>query len=203
MMMLQDPSIQQFIGQNPKAQQIIGGITAHIAEHVGYKMRQQIEQQLGMPLPPEDEKLPPQIEIALSGMMAQAANQVMMQNQAQAAAAQQQQQAQDPVFQLQQREIAVKEKEVELKGIKVTGDLQYNSDKIELEAQKIAGDQQLKSMQVGANIKNNELERASRDQQAGIKMGSEIGKNKAQLALQEKQALLQNTQTFNQGNKTK
>jgi hypothetical protein len=203
MMMLQDPMIQQFIGQNPKAQQIIGGITAHIAEHVGYKMRQQIEQQLGMALPPEDEKLPPQVEIALSSMMAQAANQVMMQNQAQAAAAQQQQQAQDPVFQLQQRELAVKEKEVQLKGLKITGDMQYNSDKIELEAQKIAGEQQLKSMQVGAQIKNNELQRASQEQQAGIKMGSDIAKNRAQQALQEKQQALQHIQTFKQGNKTK
>jgi hypothetical protein len=203
MMMLQDPSIQQFIGQNPKAQQIIGEITAHIAEHVGFKMRQQIEQQLGMALPPEDEKLPPQVEIALSSMMAQAANQVMQQNQAQAAAAQQQQQAQDPVFQLQQRELAVKEKEVQLKGLKITGDMQYNSDKLELEAQKIAGDQQLKGLQVGSQIKNNELARASQDQRDGVKMGSEIAKNKAQLALQEKQQALQHIQTFKQGNKTK
>jgi hypothetical protein len=203
MMMLQDPSIQQFIGQNPKAQQIIGGITAHIAEHVGYKMRQQIEQQLGMALPPEDEKLPPQIEIALSGMMAQASNQVMMQNQAQAAAAQQQQQAQDPVFQLQQREMAVKEQEVQIKAQKVTAEIARDSDKIELEQQKLSGDMQLKAMQVGAQIKNNELQRASQEQQAGIKMGSEIAKNKAQQALQEKQATLQQIQTFNQGNKTK
>jgi hypothetical protein len=203
MMLLQDPMIQQFVGQNPKAQQIMGAITAHIAEHVGYKMRQQIEQQLGVPLPPEDEKLPPQVEIALSGMMAQAANQVMMQNQAQAAQQQQQQQAQDPVFQLQQRELAVKEKEVELKSLKIAGDMQYNSDKIELEAQKLSGDQQLKSMQVGAQIKNNELQRASQDQRDGLKMGSEIAKNKAQMALQEKQQTLQHIQTFKQGKPTK
>jgi len=203
MMMLQDPSIQQFIGQNPKAQQIIGGITAHIAEHVGFKMRQQIEQQLGMALPPEDEKLPPQVEIALSSMMAQAANQVMMQNQAQAAAAQQQQQAQDPVFQLQQREMAVKEQEVQIKAQKVVAEIARDSDKIELEQQKLSGQMQLDAMKVGAQIKNNELQRASQEQQAGIKLGSEIAKNKAQQALQEKQQALQHIQTFKQGNKTK
>ena len=203
MMMLQDPSIQQFIGQNPKAQQIIGGITAHIAEHVGYKMRQQIEQQLGMALPPEDDKLPPQVEIALSSMMAQAANQVMQQNQAQAAAAQQQQQAQDPVFQLQQRELAVKEQEVKIKAQKVVADIARDSDKIELEQQKLSGQMQLDAMKVGAQIKNNELQRASQEQQFGLKMGSDIAKNKAQQALQEKQALLQQIQTSKQGNKTK
>jgi hypothetical protein len=122
MMLMQDPMIQQFIGQNPQAPKIMGAITAHIAEHVGYKMRQQIEQQLGMPLPPEDEKLPPQIEIALSGMMAQAAQQVLMQNQAQAAQMQAQQQAQDPVLQIQMQELQLKGQELELKKQKMLMD---------------------------------------------------------------------------------
>jgi hypothetical protein len=203
MMMLQDPSIQQFIGQNPKAQQIIGGITAHIAEHVGYKMRQQIEQQLGMPLPPEDEKLPPQVEIALSGMMAQAANQVMQQNQAQAAQAQQQQQAQDPVFQLQQQEVQIKAQEVAIKKQKVAGDLVLGQQKLELEKQKAEVDANLSGMKVGAQIKDSQAKQASQDQRDGIKMGSEIAKNKAQMALQEKQTMLQHIQASNKGNTTK
>lgn len=203
MMMLQDPSIQQFIGQNPKAQQIIGGITAHIAEHVGYKMRQQIEQQLGMPLPPEDEKLPPQIEIALSGMMAQAANQVMMQNQAQAAAAQQQQQAQDPVFQLQQQEMQLKAEEVAIKKQKVAGDLILGQQKLKLEEQKATVDANLAGMKVGAQIKDSQTKLSMQNQRDGLKIGSEIAKNKAQMALQEKQTALQHLQTFKQGNKTK
>ena len=65
MSMLQDPTIAQLIGQNPRAPQIQAALTAHISEHVGYAYRQKIEQQLGMPLPPEDEKLPPEIETAL------------------------------------------------------------------------------------------------------------------------------------------
>ena len=203
MMMLQDPSIQQFIGQNPKAQQIIGGITAHIAEHVGYKMRQQIEHQLGMALPPEDEKLPPQVEIALSSMMAQAANQVMMQNQAQAAAAQQQQQAQDPVFQLQQRELAVKEQEVAIKKQKVAGDLILGQQKLQLDQQKATVDANLAGMKVGAQIKDSQAKLSAQNQRDGIQMGSEIAKNKAQMALQEKQQALQHIQTFKQGKPTK
>ena len=84
---MQDPIGSAVIGQNPKAQQIIGAIMAHIAEHVGFQYRQQIEQQLGMPLPPQDEKLPPQVEFALSSMMAQAAQQVLQEPSAAAAAA--------------------------------------------------------------------------------------------------------------------
>ena len=206
MMLLQDPMIQQFVGQNPQAQKIMGAISAHIAEHVGYKMRQQIEQQLGMPLPPEDEKLPPQIEIALSGMMAQAAQQVLQQNQAQAAQQQAQQQAQDPVLQMQQQELQLRMQEVQLKAQdleikkqKTMAEIARDSDKIELDQQRLSGDMQLKAMQVGSQIKNNELQRASQDQQAGVRMGSEIAKNKAQIALQEKQALLQQLQNSNQG----
>jgi len=69
---MQDPTIMALIGQNPKAPMIQAAMMAHIAEHVGFAYRQQIEQQLGMPLPPEDEKLPPEVEVALSAMMAQA-----------------------------------------------------------------------------------------------------------------------------------
>jgi hypothetical protein len=110
MLVMQDPMIQQFIGQNPQAAKIMGGMSAHIAEHVGYQMRQKIEQQLGMPLPPEDEKLPPEIEIALSGMMAQAANQVLQQSQAQAAQMQAQQMAQDPIVQMNSKSFSSRRK---------------------------------------------------------------------------------------------
>ena len=101
---MQDPMVAQLIGQNPKAPQIQAAMTAHIAEHVGFAYRQKIEQQLGMALPPMDEKLPPEVEVALSGMMAQAGQQVLQQNQAQAAQQQAAQQAQDPVVQMQQKE---------------------------------------------------------------------------------------------------
>jgi hypothetical protein len=85
MSLLQNPMIMQIVGQNPMAQQMVAAMQAHMAEHAGYLYRQKVEQQLGMPMPPEDEKLPPQLELALSTMMAQAANQVLQQDQAQAA----------------------------------------------------------------------------------------------------------------------
>jgi hypothetical protein len=57
--------IMQIVGQNPMAQQMMAAMQAHMAEHAGYMYRQKVEQQLGMPMPPEDEKLPPQLELAL------------------------------------------------------------------------------------------------------------------------------------------
>jgi hypothetical protein len=191
MMLMQDPMMQQFIGQSPQAPKIMGAITAHIAEHVGYKMRQQIEQQLGVPLPPEDEKLPPQIEIALSGMMAQAAQQVMMQNQAQAAQQQAQQQMQDPVLQIQMQELQLKQQELELKKQKIIADAAAASDKQDLEEQKVSGQLQLESMRVGAQIKESQAKQQFEQERTGVQMGSDIARNKAQMDLQARTTALQ------------
>lgn len=133
---MQDPITMQLIGQNPQAQQLQAAMYAHVAEHVGYAYRQKIEQQLGMPLPPEGEQLPPQVEIALSGMMAQAASQVLQQSQQQAAQQQAAQQAQDPVLQMQQQELALRGRELDIKEKKVVGDLAAKADDIDLRARK-------------------------------------------------------------------
>jgi hypothetical protein len=199
MMMLQDPMIQQFIGQNPQAPKIMGALTAHIAEHVGYKMRQQIEQQLGMPLPPEDEKLPPQVEIALSAMMAQAANQVLMQNQAQAAQQQAQQQAQDPVLQLQMQELQIKQGELELKKQKMMIDAAIASDKQSLEEEKVKGNLELDSLKVGAQINESKSKQQFEQERAGVQLGTDIAKSKAQMDLQARTAALSNSR--NQGSR--
>jgi len=201
MMMLQDPTIQQFIGQNPQAPKIMGALTAHIAEHVGFKMRQQIEQQLGMPLPPEDEKLPPQIEIALSGMMAQAANQVMQQNQAAAAQQQAQQQAQDPVLQMQQQELQLRAKEIGVKAQKVALDAAAKADAQKLREQEITGRLQLDAMKIGAQIKESQARQQFEQEHAGFKLGSDVAKDKANRDFQIRNTALQH---FNQkGNQPK
>lgn len=139
MAMLQDPMIQQMIGQNPKAPMMQAAITAHISEHVAYAYRQKIEQSLGIALPGEDDKMTPDMENQLAGMMAQAAQQVLMQSQQKAAQQQAQQQAQDPVLQMQQQELQLKTQEVQIKGQKVQGDQAIAQQKLALEAQKAGG----------------------------------------------------------------
>jgi len=191
MMLLQDPLIQQFIGQNPRAPAIQAALTAHVAEHVGYMMRQKIEQQLGMPLPPEDEKLPPNVEIALSAMMAQAAQQVLMQDQAKAAQMQAQQQAQDPVVQMQLQELQIKQGELELKKQKLMMDATIAADKQELEEQKVSGRLELDALKVGAQINESKTKSQFEQERAGIQMGAEIAKNQKQMDLQARTTALQ------------
>ena len=180
MSMLQNPAIAQLIGQNPRAPMIQAALTAHVAEHVGFMMRQKIEQQLGMPLPPEGEQLPPNVEIALSAMMAQASNQVLMQDQAKAAQMQAQQQQQDPVVQMQQQELQLRAKEVELKEKKILVDAAIAADKQELEEQKVSGNLELEALRVGAQINESKSKNEFEQERAGVQLGVDIAKNKAQ-----------------------
>jgi hypothetical protein len=167
MMAMQDPIIMQLVGQNPKAAQIQAAMMAHVAEHVGYAYRQKIEQQLGMPLPPEDEKMSPQVEIALSGMMAQAAQQVLQQSQAQAQQQQAQQQAQDPLLQLQQQELQIKQQEVQIRSQEVQGKLQLEQQRLEMDAMdKIErAKQSNKKMQLDALAKAGQLKAQKKTEQ--------------------------------------
>jgi hypothetical protein len=199
MSMMQNPVIAQLIGQNPRAPMIQAALTAHVAEHVGFMMRQKIEQQLGMPLPPEDEKLPPQVEIALSAMMAQASQQVLMQDQAKAAQQQAMQQQQDPVVQMQQQELQLRAKEVELKEKKILVDAAIAADKQELEEQKVSGNLELEALRVGAQI-NESKNKAQFDQErAGVELGIDIAKSKAQ----ERQQAIAAAQRSKPGTSTK
>jgi hypothetical protein len=184
MMITQNPLVAQVVGQNPMAQQIVAAQQAHIAEHLGYKMRKQIEAQLGMPLPPEDEKLPPQIEIALSSMMAQAAAQVNAQAAQQAAMMQAQQQAQDPVIQMQQQELMLRQEELKLKAQKIMMDAAAEADKQELEQERVKGDLQLRAMKTQSDIEKDKAMLVAQQEREGVRMGIDIAKAKAQEAQQ-------------------
>jgi len=63
---MQDPMVAQLIGQNPQAKQIVASLQAHIAEHLGFNYRKQMEEKLGAPLPPPNEELPKEVEVNLS-----------------------------------------------------------------------------------------------------------------------------------------
>ena len=168
---MQDPIVMQLIGQNPRAPQIQAAMMAHIAEHVGFAYRQKIEQQLGMPLPPEDEKLPPEIELQLSAMMAQAAQQVLQQSQQQAAQQQAQQQAQDPVLQMQQQELQLRAQDLQIKAQKVQVDAAARADELKLKEKQIAVDAAFKADKLAAD-----------QQRDGVRMGIDIAKSRQQMA---------------------
>lgn len=175
-----DPLIQQLVGQNPRAPQIQAAMMAHISEHVAYAYRQKIEQQMGVALPPEDEKLPPQVEIALSSMMAQAAQQVLQQNQAQAAQQQAQQQAQDPIIQMQQQELQIRQQEVALKDKKIKADAAAKADELEIKKQEVEARIQLEGFKAATSMQQQKAVLAAQQEREGVRMGIDIAKAKAQ-----------------------
>jgi len=136
--MMQDPLIMAQIGQNPQAQKMMAEIQAHIAEHLAFAYRKKVEEQLGVPLPPPDEEMPEDAEVMLSRLVAQGAQQVLAASKGQAASQQAQQMQQDPVMQLQQAEIKIKQQEADTKALKVKGDLQLKAEELSLKAQENA-----------------------------------------------------------------
>jgi len=198
---MQDPIIMQLVGQNPRAPQIQAAMTAHIAEHVGFAYRQKIEQRLGMPLPPQDEKLPPQIELQLSAMMAEAAQQVLQQSQQQAAQQQAQQQAQDPLVQMQQQELQIRAQEVQikmqeaqLKEKQMAIEAAAKADELALKREELTTRMQLEGTKVAAKMRYDTERLAAEQQRDGARMGVDIAKSRDQIAAQRAQQRMQQQQ---------
>lgn len=106
--MLQDPMMQQQIGQSPNAQLIMGSLLAHINEHLAFQYRAKMEENLGVPLPPPEQPLPPEMEAQLAPLIAEASKMLLAQNQIAAQQQQAQAMANDPQTQLQKEELDIK-----------------------------------------------------------------------------------------------
>ena len=205
---MQDPQIQQMMGQNPKAPMIMAAMQAHMAEHVGFEYRRQVEAQLGMALPEQNEPLPAQAEQAIAGLMAQAAQRVLQQHQQEAAQQQAQQQQQDPLIQMQQQELQIRQQEVQIKQqevqikaqqaqaqaaieqAKLQSSAQMHAQKLALEKEKIGGNFQLGAMKVGVDVQKTKHQVATQEQQFGLKTGVEIAKHRKEQRNAERGAML-------------
>jgi hypothetical protein len=133
---MQDPQIMAFIGQNPIAQQLVAALNAHIAEHIAFDYRSQMETKLGVPLPPPNEELDEKDEVLLARLISDGATQLTQQKQAQAAQAAAQQKAQDPIIQMQQQELQLKQAEQQRKMQKDQADTQLDAARLQLDAEK-------------------------------------------------------------------
>jgi hypothetical protein len=193
--MMQDPKVMGQIGQNPQAQAMQASIMAHVAEHVAFQYRSQLQERLGATLPEPNAEIPKELEVQLSKVVAQAAAQLLQIHQGEAAQAQAQQQAQDPIVQMQQAELQIKKQEADIKALKVKGELQLKSEELSLKAQdqaskagedpamaaqrlqmEIAQAQELHGMEMAA--KRMELEQAQAQQQQAMMMQQQQAQQK-------------------------
>lgn len=176
---MQDPKLQQMIGQSPFAQAIQSATLAHINEHLAMAYRKGIEKQLGVPLPAEEEQLPEDVEVQLSQVVAQAAQKLLEKSKLDMAQQQAQQDAQDPLTQIQQKELQIKEMQVQgklqLEEKKLQVMAQNNQANIDLQRERILSENKRAGAQVGIQRENNQYknELAAENNQANIELQRE------------------------------
>lgn len=156
MAMLQDPMIAQMIGQSPMAQQMGAAIMAHVAEHMAFAYRRQVEEQLGVPLTPPDAELDEQTEVQISRLVAQASQQLLQSNMGKAQQAQAQQMAQDPALQMQQAELQLRAQELQRKEQDSQRDFAIAQEKIRLERERIAAEIQKEQNRLANNARQSD-----------------------------------------------
>lgn len=177
---MQDPKIMQLLGQNPNAQSMMSAMQAHIAEHLAFEYRKQVEQQAGVPLPPQDAEMDKDTELAVSRLAAQAASQLLQKNQAEAAQQKNQQMAEDPIIKMQQEELAIKKGELELKRQKMQIDAAEKNDRLELEMARIESQEEIAGLNVGAKLATSKSQMEAKQEAEGLRMGIEIAREALQ-----------------------
>ena len=178
----QDPMIQQMVGQSPNAQAVQAALAAHISEHVAFAYRKRIEDAAGVPYPQPNAEMDEGTELSISRLAAAAAQKVLMANQQQAAQQKAQQTAQDPIVQMQQQELQLKVKELELKGQKLVTDAAREADKLQIERERIAAQKEIAGLQVGAKVATDKATLSAKEQEAGLRLGVEIARDTMQPA---------------------
>ena len=158
----QDPKILQMVGQSPFASAIQAAMASHITEHVAHEYRKQIEKQLGVSLPDPEAPMPDDVEVEVSRLAADAADKLLGKHKAEAAHEEAMKQQADPLTQIQQKELALKEQK------------QKNDNEIEL--MKV----QLDAVRSGANIAHMRERLTSEEARAAItgaiKLATELDK---------------------------
>ena len=183
---LQDPKIMSLVGQSPMGEQFQAAMMAHINEHVAFEYRRGIEEQLGLPMPTEEEnkRMPEELAAQVAQLAAQASTRLLQKDQASAAQQQAQQQQQDPVLQMQMQELQIKMKKLELDEKKLVTDAAAKADQLEIERERLRSQERIAGMQIGAKVEGEKRGLSAKQQAEGVRMGIDIAKSKVQAAQQ-------------------
>ena len=185
---VQDPKIASMVGQMPQAQALMSAMQAHIAEHIGFAYRVEIEKQLGMNLPPQKDEhgeevdIDPQVEARLAPLIAQAAQRLLAQNQQQAMQQQAQQQAQDPMVQMQQAELQIKAGELDRKKQKDQTDAQLKQEQLRIEKDRIDTQAQIEGIRIASKAANDKESLEAKQMSEGLRVGMDAQRHKQQMA---------------------
>jgi len=125
----QEPRMAELLAMAPDASIKQAALSAHVGEHLAFQYRKEIENQIGVPLPPPDEPLPDDVEVQLSKLVAEASERILQQGMAEQQQQQQQEQAQDPILQMRSRELDIKEQDVSSRAQEREARLQLDVEK--------------------------------------------------------------------------
>jgi len=200
---IQNPKIQQMMQMNPQAQAIMAAAMAHINEHMAFEYRKQVEMAMGMPLPNEEQnkQVPPEIADQIAMMVAQASQKLTQQAQQEAQQQQAQQQMQDPIVQMQMQELQIKMEELKLKQQKQTIEAATKADQLRIEESRIAAQKEIAAMQVAASAAAAKDKLKQSQESEGARLGVDIAKHRAQIAVQQAQRAAQRNQPSKKENK--
>ena len=203
-----DPKIRELVGQSQKAGMIQAAMEAHVAEHIAFQYRIEIEKQLGVPLPPSDEPLPVDVENEVARLTAPAAEKVLQANNAEAQQEKAQQQAEDPILQMQKAELQIKQEEAKVKAQKTMADieldkakLKFEIDKATVSAQKdvmleqarLETQKEIAGAQIGAKAEMEQKQINTKEVLEGAKLGAAAVNKQKDINLREKESQLRNT----------
>jgi hypothetical protein len=204
----EDPKIRELVGQSQKAGMIQAAMEAHVAEHIAFQYRIEIEKQLGVPLPPSDEALPVDVENEVARLTAPAAEKLLQSNTAEAQQEKAQQQAEDPILQMQKAELQIKQEEVKIKAQKTMADieldkakLKFEIDKATVSAQKdvmleqarLETQKEIVGAQIGAKAEMEQKQIITKEVLEGAKLGAAAVNKQKDINLREKESQLRNT----------
>ena len=180
-----DPVVLKTIGQNPQANQIMAALQAHMAEHLGFQYRSQIEKQMGVQLPAPDKPLPEDVEIQLSRLVAMASQQLLQIHKGEAAQAQAAEQQKDPVVQMQQADQKIKEADVQRKAAKDQADNQFKIAQLQAktasEDKALAAKENMEQTKLQARAEEHAITDRAKAASEKLKLGVEVAKENARL----------------------
>jgi hypothetical protein len=138
-----DPQFGQEVQNTQLGGAKLAALDAHISEHLGFLFRSQIEEELGVPLPPMGEPLPADIEKRLSVLVSEAASQLSGKKLQQQEMERIQQQQQDPIIQQRQQELDIRAADVQRKQMADQQKMQIEERKLDARIQRDAADIQI------------------------------------------------------------
>ncbi len=178
---INDPKILEMVMASPNAARLQGAMEAHVAEHLAFQYREEMQDVMGVELPAPGQPLPPEVESHLSRLVADASVRLREKHEMEAQDKAAQEMAKDPVFALREREVAVKEGKLAIEAQNAQMDRIVDVAKLASEEtiklRQIESQEVQKGAQIGADLITWGAELDSAQRREGIALGKEIAEN--------------------------